>query len=48
MYFLSLLKWGWGFKKGVQHVTVSGNETKLKNFKSKFDLGHVKTCICTY
>lgn len=48
MHFLSLLKEGWGLKKGVQHVMVSGNETMLKNSQSKFDLGHVKTRISSY
>lgn len=48
MYFLGLLKEGWGLKEGVQHVTVSENEIQLKNSKSKFHLGHVKTCICSH
>lgn len=49
MYFLGLLKEGWGLKEVVQHVMVSENEVKLKNFKSKFHLGHhLKTCVCSY
>lgn len=42
------VKRGLGAQKGCAHVMVSGNETKLKNSKSKFDLGYVKTCICSY